>query len=115
MARTAITVQTPGFAGATPTYGSVDNSNGNSVAITGGNLLLHIKNTNVSTRTLTLTTTNTVDGVTLTSPTYTIAANTGDSMILLTSDRIARLATSGYLYLDWSAATNVSIAVVAVS
>ena len=115
MARTAISVQTPGFAGATPTYGSVDNSNGNYVVLTGGNLLLHVKNSNASTRTLTLTTTNTIDGVVLTSPPYTIAALTGDTMIVLTSDKLSRLATSGQLYLDWSAATNVSIAVVAVS
>ena len=51
----------------------------------------------------------------LTSPPYTIAALTGDTMIVLTSDKLSRLVTSGQLYLDWSAATNVSIAVVAVS
>ena len=115
MARTPLTVQTLGLAMATPTYATPDNTNGNYFVHPGGTVLIHVKNTNGSTRTLTLTTTNTIDGVALTSPPYTIAALTGDTMIVLTSDKLSRLATSGQLYLDWSAATNVSIAVVAVS
>ena len=108
MARTAISVQTPGFAGATPTYGSVDNSNGNYVVLTGGNLLLHVKNSNASTRTLTLTTTQTANGLAITSPTYVIPATTGDKMIC---NLPAQLQTAGQVYMDWDASAGVSVGV----
>jgi hypothetical protein len=113
MARTAITVQTPTTTFITPTYGAADQANGNSVAVTGTGLLLHVKNTNAATRTLTITTTNTVDGFAVTSPTYIIPATTGDKMIALNSAEISRLAVSGVLQLDWSADTDVSLAVIA--
>ncbi len=111
MARTALSVQSPTTTAVTPSFQSVDSSNGNSIAITGKGLALDVKNTNASTRVLTLTTTNTRDGFALTSPTFTIAANTGDSMIMLSSTEVAALAVNGVLQLDWSAATNVTIAV----
>ena len=113
MPRTAITVQTPTTTFITPTYGAADQANGNSVAWTGGGLLLHVKNTNAATRTLTLTTTNTADSFAVTSPTYVIGATTGDRMIALNSAEIGRLAVSGVLQLDWTADTGVTIAVIA--
>jgi hypothetical protein len=112
MPRTSLTVLTPTTTSVAPTYTTVDNTNGNAVTWPGAGLLLHVKNTNAATRTLTLTTTNTVDGMAITSPTYTIAATTGDHMIALSSAEIARLAVSGILQLDWSASTNTSIAVI---
>lgn len=113
MARTALTVQTPTATMVTPSFQNADSSNGNSIAVTGTGLALNVKNTNAATRTLTLTTTNTRDGFSLTSPTFTIAANTGDHMIMLSSTEVAALAVGGYLQLDWSASTNVTIAVYA--
>lgn len=112
MARTAITVQTPTTTFITPSYGAADSANGNSVALTGGGLLLHVKNTNGATRTLTITTTNTREGFAITSPTYIIGATTGDRMIALNSNEVSTLAVAGVLQLDWSADTGVTIAVI---
>lgn len=108
MARTAIPVQTLGLAMTTPTYGSADSVNGNYFVHPGGTILLHVKNTNAAARTLTLTTTQTADGVALTSPTYIIPLTTGDKMIC---NLPARLQTSGQIYLDWTADTGVTIGV----
>lgn len=111
MPRTAITIQTPTAAMITPTYGAADQANGNSIALTGDGLLLHVKNTNGATRTLTLTTTNTSSGFALTSPTYVIPATTGDKMIALSSNELGALAVANVLQLDWTADTGVTIAV----
>lgn len=113
MARTAITIQTPTTTFITPTYGATDTANGNSVTLTGSGLLLHVKNTNGSTRTLTLTTTNTTSGFAITSPTYIIGATTGDRMIALSSNELSAIAVSGVLQLDWTADAGVSVAVIA--
>jgi hypothetical protein len=113
MARTAITIQTPTTTFITPTYGSADSANGNSVTLTGAGLLLHVKNTNGATRTLTLTTTNTTSGFAITSPTYIIPLTTGDKMIALNSNELSALAVSGVLQLDWTADTGVTLAVIA--
>jgi len=108
MARTAITVQTLGIAMVTPTYAAADQANGNYFVHPGGTILLHVKNTNAATRTLTITTTQTVDGLAITNPTYIIPATTGDKMICSLP---AKLQTAGQVYLDWSADTNVTIGV----
>lgn len=112
MPRTALTVLTPTTTFITPTYSAADQANGNSVALTGGGLLLHVKNTNGATRTLTITTTNTRDGFAITSPTYIIPATTGDKMIALNSNELSTLAVSNVLQLDWSADSGVTIAVI---
>jgi len=54
----------------------------------------------------------TIDGLAMTDPTYTIAATTGDHMIGPLSDKLVQ--TNGQVYLDWSAATNTSVAVITV-
>lgn len=113
MSRTALTIQTPTTTFITPTYASADQANGNSVTLTGSGLLLHVKNTNAATRTLTITTTNTREGFALTSPTYVIPLTTGDKMIALNSNELSALAVSGVLQLDWTADTGVTIAVIA--
>ncbi len=112
MPRTAITVQTPTTTFVTPTYGAADATNGNSVTVSGTGLLLHVKNTNAATRTLTLPTTNTREGFGFTSPTYLIGATTGDRMIALNSNEISTLAVTGVLQLDWTADTGVTVAVI---
>ena len=108
MARTALTVQTLGLAMATPTYATPDNSNGNYFVHPGGTVLIHVKNTNGSTRTLTLTTTQTANGLAITSPAYVIPATTGDKMIC---NLPAQLQTAGQVYLDWDASAGVSVGV----
>jgi hypothetical protein len=112
MARTAITVQAPALAGATPTYGSVDQANGNSFVWPGVPCLLHIKNTNAANRTITLTNNGAkLGGLALASPTLLIPLTSGDKMIALV-DPSGLLQADGSIYLDWDAATNVTIAVV---
>lgn len=111
MARTAITPQAPTTTFLDPTYNSADSANGNSIAITGKGLLFDVKNTNGSTRTLTVTTTNKRDGFTLTSPTYVIPATTGNKVFCLSSAEVGALAVSGVLQLDWTADTGVTFAV----
>lgn len=114
MARTAITVQQPALAGATPTYGSADQANGNSFVWPGVPCLLHIKNTNGATRTITLTNNGQkLGGLSTTSPVVVIPATTGDKMIAL-SDPAGLLQSDGSIYLDWDASTGVTIAVVRV-
>ncbi len=113
MPRTSLTILTPTTTSVAPTYTTVDNTNGNAITTTGSGLLLHVKNTNAATRTLTITTTNTREGFAITSPTFTIAATTGDHMIALNSNEVSTLAVAGVLQLDWSASTNTSIAVIA--
>lgn len=114
MARTAISVQQPGLAGATPSYGSVDQANGNYFVWPGVGVILHIKNTNASTRTITLTNNGAkLGGLSTTSPSLVIPATTGDKMIAL-SDVAGLLQSNGQIYLDWDASAGVTIAIVRV-
>ncbi len=115
MARTALTVQTvvTSSTGLTPSYATVDNTNGNYFTWPGGRVFLHVKNTNASTRTLTIDAPQTIDGLAMADPTYTIAANTGDHMIGPLSDKLVQ--TNGQVYLDWSAATNCTVAVISIA
>ena len=80
MARTALTVQTviTSGTGLAPSYATVDNANGNYFTWPGGRVFLHVKNTNAATRTLTIDAPQTIDGLAMTDPTYTIAATTGE-------------------------------------
>lgn len=112
MARTPITVQQPGLAGATPTYAAPDSANGNSFAWPGYPILVHAKNTNGATRTLTLTASGAkLGGLSLTSPTVTLPATTGDKMVAIV-DPAGLVQSDGNIYLDWSADTGVTVAVV---
>lgn len=110
MARTTLTAVDPSIAGATLAYASADAGNGNQVLFD-ADLLLLVKNTDGSDHTVTLTANGgTVQGVAFPSQTITIPATTGHKAI----DAIPRefFATSGYLYIDWSAATGMTIAVI---
>lgn len=112
MARTVLTVQQPGLAGATVTRNAADNSNGNSFAWPGVPVVLNVRNTNGSTRTLTLKAgANTFGGFALSDKTFVIPATSGDKAIVL-SDPNGFLQSDGSVYLDWDAATGVDIAVV---
>jgi hypothetical protein len=112
MARTAITVQTLGLAMVTPTYGAADQANGNYFVHPGGTVLLHVKNTNGATRTLTLKATdNKVGGFAVTDQSYIIPLTTGDKMICNLGS--SSVQSNGQVYLDWSADTGVTIGVFA--
>lgn len=115
MARTALTVQTviTSGTGLAPSYATVDNANGNYFTWPGGRVFLHVKNTNAATRTLTIDAPQTIDGLAMADPTYTIAATTGDHLIGPLSDKLVQ--TNGQVYLDWSAATNTTVAVIAIA
>src|SRR5690242_615769 len=98
MARTAITVQQASLAGITPTYGAVDQANGNSFVWPGVPVLIHVKNTNGSTRTLTDTNNGQkLGGLSTTSPTVTIPATTGDKMQAIV-DPAGLLQSDGSIY-----------------
>lgn len=109
MPRTTLTVQEPGIAGATATRNAVDASNGNQFVWPNGPVMLNVRNTNAATRTLTLKANgNLAGGLSVSDKTYAIAASTADVLILI-SNPLNILQSDGFIYLDWSAATNVDI------
>ena len=110
MALTPIVPQEPTFAGIAVTYATPDNTNGNSIAYAGGDYLIHVINTNGSTRTLTFTTTQVVNGVAVKSETRTIAATTGNHMYKIAAEA-SSLVVGGVIQLDWSASAGVTVAV----
>lgn len=112
MARTVLTVQNPGLAGATPTYSAVDSANGNSFVWPGVACLIHTKNTDGSPHTMTLNGNGAIlGGLAVANKTYTIPATTGDKMIIV-SDPSAVVQSDQSVYLDWSAATTHTVAIV---
>jgi len=113
MPRTALTVQQPGLAGATPSYGAADATNGNSFVWPGVPCLIHTKNTNGATRTQTLKANSAarLGGMSLADQPLTIPATTGDKMTAI-ADPAGLLQSDGSIYIDWSADTGVTIAVV---
>jgi hypothetical protein len=115
MARTVLAVQQPGLTLTTATRNSADNSNGNSFVWPGVPVVLNVRNTNASTRTLTLKANagKTLGGMALADKAYTIAATTGDHLIVL-SDPAGFLQDDGSVYLDWTASAGVDIALVRV-
>lgn len=112
MPRTVLTVQTPGVAGATPTYSAVDAVNGNVFTWPGVPAIVHIKNTGGSACTMTLRQNGgALGGMPLADRTYAIPATNGDRMVVLT-DPAGVVQADGGVYLDWSTATGVSVAVI---
>lgn len=110
MARTTLTVQQVTLAGLAPTYAAATVTDGDAFA-NDGNVLVHVKNTNAATRTLTIQTPAKVAGVDVAEVTVTIPANTGDVMIGPFDPSIFNQA-DGKVYLDWSAVTNVTVAAI---
>jgi len=111
MARTTLTPQVTlrSSNGLTPTYSAADQANGQQFQNTGRELL-HVKNTNGATRTLTVDTPGSVDGQAIANPTFVIPATTGDKFIGPFPPAVYNQ-SDGNVYLDWSADTNVTIAV----
>lgn len=115
MARTVLTVQPkPGLAGATPTYASVDAANGNSFVWPGADVLIHTKNADGSSHTMTIKANGqAVGGMALADKTVTVPATTGDKMVTI-NDPAGVVQSDGSVYLDWSAATSHTVAIIRV-
>jgi len=112
MARTPITVQQPGLAGATPTYPAPDSANGNYFAWAGYPVLIHAKNTNAATRTMTIAAgVARIGGLAPTAPTLLLPATTGDKMLAIV-DASGLVQSDGTINLDWTADTGVTVAIV---
>lgn len=115
MARTVLTVQArPGLAGATPTYGAVDAVNGNSFVWPGVPVLIHTKSTDGSPHTMTVkANAQSIGGLSLADKAVTVPATTGDKMIVI-DDAAGVVQSDGSVYLDFSAGTNHTIAIIRV-
>lgn len=111
MARTALVPQVVlrSSNGLTPSYGAVDQANGNQFQNTGREIL-HVKNSNAATRTLTISTPGNVDGLAVADATFVIPANTGDKFIGPLPPAVYSQ-IDGNVYLDWDASAGVTIAV----
>lgn len=107
MARTAITTQTPNYAGTVPSYAAADGVN-NMYYVNTGRTILHIKNGGASPITVTIHAPGTADGMTLAGQTVTIA-NAAEKMICLKNKALYDQA-DGTVYVDFSAATSVTVA-----
>lgn len=80
MARHEAAVQSIVRTGLAPSYGAV-HADLEHKFTNDGRTFLHVKNTNGAARTVTLVVSKTVDGQTVTNPTVTIPADTGDKII----------------------------------
>jgi hypothetical protein len=81
MARTVLTIQTIVIAGITPSYVSVDSANDHSFLNAVGDTFIHAKNTGAVSIFTFVPSATAGQGLTITSPTITIPATTGDKMM----------------------------------
>src|SRR5437868_3699081 len=87
-----------------------DATNGNKF-FANRNTILHVKNTNAATRTITIHVTRLVEGQAVADDTFVVPATTGDVMYTGFSD-IFRQDTTGNVWIEFSAVTNVTVQVV---
>lgn len=76
MARGVITVATTGRSGLIPTYIAADSANGHLFLNPNENVLLHVKNANAGAVVVTIPTPGTIDGLSVTDRTVSVAAGT---------------------------------------
>lgn len=107
MAETAITPQNVAVTGTTITFESA-NVDGNSIDMSSGPKILHAKNTNAATRTITLVTSGTVGGLAIADRTVVIPATTGDKEIRL--DNVVK-GSDGICHITYDAVTGLTVAV----
>lgn len=111
MARTTVTALDPALAATNLTFNSADQANGNDVLFD-RELLLNVVNTNGATRTITLRANGAkAQGIAIPDQTLTVPATTGNILI----DDVPReffCQSDGKLYIDWSASTGVTFAVI---
>ena len=106
MAETAITPQTVAVTGTSVTFEAA-NVDGNKIDMTSAPKILHVKNTNGATRTVTLVTPGTVGGLAIANRDVVVAATTGDTEIKL--DRVVKN-EDGFCHVTYSAVTGVTVA-----
>lgn len=94
---------------ATGTFVTPDATNGNKF-FANENTILHCKNTNAATRTVTIDVTREVEGQAVADDTFTIPANTGDVMYTGFSE-IFRQNAAGEVWVTFSAVTDVTVQV----
>lgn len=109
MARHEITVQNISRTGLSATFEAV-HADLEHKFTNNGREIVHIKNTNAATRVVTFKVAKTVDGQAVVHPTQTIAANTGDEEFGPFPKGIYNQ-DDGMVYLDFSAAAGVTVAV----
>lgn len=107
MARTAITPQTITVGGVVVTAEAA-NVDGNSVRLGGGTKVLKVINGSGGAITVTLQTPGTVSGLGIADRTDSVAAGTTEYLLL---DEVLRRADDDMVYIDYSAVTTVTVAV----
>lgn len=110
MARATLTAQTPARTGTTITFAAVDAANGDQFA-NNGRRLLRFKNTAGSAVTVTVSIGATVDGSSAAGKTITVPATTGD-VTTGVYPTYPYNQSNGFVYLDYSSGTNVTVAVI---
>lgn len=95
---------------ATGTFVTPDGTNGNKF-FANANTLLHVKNTNAATRTVTVNTNRSVEGLAVADATFTVAANTGD-VTWSGFSSIFHQNQAGEVHIEFSAVTNVTVQVI---
>lgn len=92
------------------TFVTPDATNGNKF-FANRNTILHVKNSNAATRTITVHVTRLVEGQAVADDTFVVAATTGDVMYTGFSDIFAQDST-GNVWIEFSAVTNVTAQVI---
>jgi hypothetical protein len=93
----------------TSTFVTPDGTNGNKF-FANANTILHVKNTNAATRTVTIDVTRTVEGQAVADDTFVVPATTGDVMYTGFSD-IFKQNAAGQVHITFSAVLNVTVQV----
>lgn len=109
MARGTLSVNTIAVAGITPSY-TAGNSTDHHQFLNDGNTFLHVKNTG-SQITVTIDTPATISGMAIADAAVVIPATTGDKMIGPFDPSIFNQ-TGGYVYVDLSGQTGVTLAAI---
>jgi hypothetical protein len=106
MARTALTVQQIGVQGLNGvTVASADAANGMQWSFGGGRRKLYVNNTDAASKTVTVRTAMTVDGLVVPDRAFTVAA----SAVLGIRESVEMLQADNNCYVDFSAATGVKV------
>lgn len=97
----------------TATFVTPDGTNGNKF-FANRNTILHVKNTNAATRTITIHVTRTLEGQTVADDTFVVGALTGDVMYTGFTDIFAQNSI-GEVWVEFSAVTDVTAQVLQLS
>lgn len=109
MARTVNTVQSASLTGVVPTFNAATATDGNSFA-NSGNTIIVVKNDSVASIDVTLPTPGTVDGVAISDPVVAVGAS--EQKVIGPFSPLVFNHTNGTVWLDFSAVTSVTFAVI---